>query len=131
MASRGIADTSVFVAAETGRPLGELPAELSVSTVTLTELELGVLAADTADRARRLRTFADVRASVDPLALDERVASQLAELLARLRAAGRRPTVFDTIIAATALRHDLPIYTQDADFDAIAQAQPALDVRRV
>jgi predicted nucleic acid-binding protein len=132
VASRGLADTSVFVAAESGRPLGELADELAVSTITLVELELGVLAAaEPADRARRLRTLTDVRASVEPLPLDEAVASRLAELLAQLRASGRRPTVFDTIIAATALRHDLPVYTQDADFDAIAEAHPALDVRRV
>jgi predicted nucleic acid-binding protein len=132
VAERGLADTSVFVAAETGRPLGELPEELSVATVTLTELELGVLAADQpADRARRLRTLTDVRAAVDPLPLDEAIASRLAELLARLRASGRRPKVFDAIIAATALAHELPVYTQDADYETLAAVDDALDVRRV
>lgn len=122
----------MFVAAESGRPLGALPDELSVATVTLTELELGVLAArEPADRARRLRTLTDVRSAVQALPLDERVASRLAELLAELRAAGRRPRVFDTIIAATALHHELPVYTQDGDFDAIADAHDTLRVQRV
>ena len=131
MASQGLADTSVFIAAETGRELGPLPDELAIATVTLTELELGVLAAEPADRGRRLRTFTEVRTAVEALPLDEHVASRLAELLVSLHEAGRRPKLFDAIIAATALRHDLPVYTQDADFDAIAAAHPDLRVRRV
>jgi predicted nucleic acid-binding protein len=132
VASRGLADTSIFVAADSGRGLGALPAELAVATVTLTELELGVLAArEPADRARRLRTLTDVRAAVQALSLDERVASRLAELLAELRAAGRKPKVFDTIIAATALHHELPVYTQDGDLDAIADVHGTLRVERV
>lgn len=101
-----------------------------MATVTLTELELGVLAAEPSDRARRLRTLGAVRAGVAALPLDEQVASQLAELLADLRAGGRRPKLFATIIAATALRHDLPVYTQDGDFDAIAAAHDGLRVER-
>jgi predicted nucleic acid-binding protein len=132
VASRGLADTSVFIAAEADRDLGELPDELAVSTVTLTELELGVLAAtEPADRARRLRTLTSVRTSVEALPLDEPVASRLAELLVQLRTAGRRPRVFDAIIAATAMNHDLPVVTQDADFEAISEACPALRVLRV
>lgn len=131
MASRGLADTSVFVAAEAGRPLGPLADELSVATVTLTELELGVLCAESADRARRLRTLSAVREAVSALPLDEHVASRLAELLVQLRDSGRKPRLFDTIIAATALHHDLPVYTQDNDFDAIAAVHDALRVERV
>ena len=131
MASRGLADTSVFVAAESGRSLGALAEELSIATVTLTELELGVLAAAPADRPRRLRTLTAVRDALAALPLDERVASRLAELLAQLREGGRKPKLFDTIIAATALQHDLPVYTQDADFDAIAAVSDSLHVERV
>jgi hypothetical protein len=131
VASRGLADTSVFVAAETGRDLGPLADEMSVATVTLTELELGVLAAGPADRSRRLRTLTAVREAVVALPLDEQVASRLAELLALLRGGGRKPKLFDTIIAATALHHDLPVYTQDDDFDAIADAHHDLRVERV
>jgi predicted nucleic acid-binding protein len=131
VASRGLADTSVFVAGEAGRPLGALADELSIATVTLTELELGVLAAEPADRARRLRTLSAVRDGLAALPLDEQVASRLAELLAQLRASGRRPKLFDTIIAATALHHDLPVYTQDDDFQTIAAAHNALRIERV
>ena len=37
----GLLDTSVFIAREGGRPLGELPARVTVSVITLGELELG------------------------------------------------------------------------------------------
>jgi predicted nucleic acid-binding protein len=36
----------------------------------------------------------------------------------------------DAIIAATALVHDLEIWTQDDDFDVLAELSPALRVHR-
>jgi len=36
----------------------------------------------------------------------------------------------DAIIAATALAHDLAVWTQDDDFDVLAQLAPALRVNR-
>jgi hypothetical protein len=41
----GLLDTSVFIAREVERPLGELPDRVTVSVVTIGELELGVLSA--------------------------------------------------------------------------------------
>jgi predicted nucleic acid-binding protein len=43
---RGLLDTSVFIAAESGRPLDEerIPEEAALSVVTLAELQAGVLA---------------------------------------------------------------------------------------
>jgi len=48
----GVLDTSVFIAREVERPLGELPARVTVSVVTIGEPELGVLSASdgTAER---------------------------------------------------------------------------------
>ena len=49
--SRGLLDTSVLIATETGRPLDidALPDEVFISVVTIAELQAGVLAAaDTA-----------------------------------------------------------------------------------
>ncbi len=45
--TRGLADTSLFIARESGRPLQEslIPEELAVSIVTIAELRAGVLAA--------------------------------------------------------------------------------------
>ena len=62
--SRAVADTSVFIAQETGREIGQLPEEIAVSVITAAELELGVLrAAEAGIRARRLATLSRVQAT--------------------------------------------------------------------
>jgi len=120
--TRAIADTSVFIAMETGRELGELPDELAVSVVTAAELELGVLRAkDTATRARRLATLAQVRAAYPLLAVDAETASCFARIAAAELEAGRRIRRHDAWIAATALRHGVAVATQDADFSAFGE----------
>jgi hypothetical protein len=126
---RGLLDTSVFIADEQGRPLAadRLPDEAAVSVVTLAELELGVhLASREASRARRLRTLQATGTTYVALPVDEAVASAFAELVATARRAGRRPRVQDTWIAATARALDVPVYSQDHDFDDLA-----VDVIRV
>jgi predicted nucleic acid-binding protein len=124
-----VLDTSIFVAVERGRPLGRpLPAEVAVSVITLAELELGVLVARDSDtRAQRLATLTRVREQTAGLPADDRVASAYARLAARELAAGRKPRVHDTWIAATALVHQAEVWTQDQDFTAFA----AVDVVRV
>ena len=116
--NRAIIDTSVFVAAEQGRPLERLPPdEIAVSVVTLAELEVGVLvAADDDIRATRLSTLLAVRERADGLPADARVASAYARLAAASLRQGRRPRVNDTWIAATAAVHDAAVWTQDEDF---------------
>jgi hypothetical protein len=116
---RALADTSLFVALEQQRPLADTPPdELSISVMTLAELQLGVLRAHTpAIQSQRLRTLQAVRESIDALPVDEAVASRFADMAAELRAAGRRAPIVDLLIAATAIRHELPICTQDRDFD--------------
>lgn len=128
---RGLLDTSVFIAREQGRPLGELPDEGAISVVTIGELELGVLAATDDDtRSRRADTLALARAA-DPIPVSEAVMSSFARLVRDCRAANRRPKVLDALIAATAVEHGLAIVTQDDDFDGIAAAHPALAVHPV
>lgn len=131
--SAGLLDTSVFIARETGRPLGRLPQRLALSVVTIGELELGVLAAVDSDaRARRGETLALAR-EADPLPVTEAVMSEWARLVVSCRDAGihRAVRLTDALIAATAIAHGLPIVSQDADFDQIALAHPALAVIRV
>jgi predicted nucleic acid-binding protein len=126
-----LADTSVFVAAEQGRPLGEPPdGDARISVATLTELGVGVRRASSA-RLRELRssTFERARRFV-PLPYDELVADRLAELLAAARDRGRRAGAMDAIVAATALAHDLTVWTQDDDFDVLAELAPELRVKR-
>lgn len=118
---RGIADTSVFVAQETGRDLGELPEKIAVSVVTAAELELGVLRAhDTDTRSRRLNTLSRVREAYRLLPIDEMTSSCFARIAAHELEAGRKLRIHDVWIAATALRHDVPVVTQDADFSVFS-----------
>jgi predicted nucleic acid-binding protein len=117
--SRAIADTSIFVAQEAGRQLGELPSEIAVSAITAAELELGVLrATDPDDRAVRLSTLSRVQATYSLLPVDPRVASCFARIASTERAKGRRLRRHDTWIAATAMRHGAAVVTQDADFSS-------------
>ena len=122
--SRAVADTSVFIAGEAGRMLGELPDEIAVSVVTAAELELGVLRAiDAATRAVRLATLSRVRADYPLLPVDDATASYFARIADQELSAGRKIRRHDAWIAATALRHGAAVLTQDADFTAFASVQ--------
>jgi predicted nucleic acid-binding protein len=122
--SRAVADTSVFIARESGRPLGELPDEIAVSVVTAAELELGVLrATDAAIRATRLATLASVRTEYPLLPIDDQTASCFARIADTELRAGRKLRRHDTWIAATALRHGVPVVTQDPDFTAFSAVE--------
>jgi hypothetical protein len=122
--SRAVADTSVFIAHESGRPLGDLPDEIAVSVVTAAELELGVLRAnDAAIRATRLATLAAVRTEYRLLAIDDQTASCFARIADAELRSGRKLRRHDTWIAATALRHGVPVVTQDPDFTAFSSVE--------
>ncbi len=126
--TRALADTSVFIAREDTRPLGELPLELAVSVVTIGALELGVLTAgDPATRARRADTLALARAA-DPIPVSEAVMSAFARLVYDCRRVGQHPRVLDALIAATRVEHGVPVVTHDEEFAAMANAHPALAV---
>jgi hypothetical protein len=122
--SRAVADTSVFIARESGRPLGDLPDEIAVSVVTAAELELGVLRAnDAAIRATRLATLAAVRSEYPLLPIDDQTASCFARIADAELRSGRKLRRHDTWIAATALRHGVPVVTQDPDFTAFSSVE--------
>lgn len=126
-----LADTSVFVAAEQGRPLGPPPAgDARVSVATLTELVLGARRAeDEALRMLRQETLSRARRFI-ALPCDEAVAERLGELLAVARTRGRRAGAMDAITAATALVHGLVVWTQDDDFAVLTELMPELRVQR-
>ena len=114
----GIADTSVFIARESGRALdvSALPDDLGVSIITIGELRAGVLAAvDLETRDRRLATFSAAQA-LDPIPIDEPVADAWARLRILLRDSGQRMPVNDSWIAATAISLGVAIVTQDDDY---------------
>jgi hypothetical protein len=61
------------------------------------------------------------------LPIDAEVARQFAHIVAALRRDGRRMPILDALVAATALVEQIPVVTQDQDYDAI----PGVEVIRV
>jgi predicted nucleic acid-binding protein len=126
---RALLDTSFFVATESGRPLGEMEGvtETEVSVVTLADLTVGVLVADDDDRSARVATLSAVESTWDPLPIDAEVGRQFARIVVALRAGGRRVPILDALVAATAIVEQIPVVTQDTDYEAI----PGVEVIRV
>jgi predicted nucleic acid-binding protein len=131
-ATRGLLDTSVFIAAEAGRTLNVdlLPDESVICPVTVAELHAGVLiTADVEVRARRLATL-ESTADIEVLTIDREVAATWARLRVHLADAGRRINANDLWIAAAAAAHGLPVVTQDDDFAPLKGVQ-GLDIIHV
>lgn len=122
MSTEVLADTSVFIARETGREVRTDSSnwDIRVCPVTLAELKAGVLAAkDKGDRLRRLNTV-ELASEIPLLVIDHWVADEWAALRIWLADSGRRLDVNDLWIAATAIRYDVPVITQDNDFFVVA-----------
>ena len=116
--SRGLGDTTLFIAREANRSLNEaaLPDEIGVSVITIGELRAGVLAAaDVETRDRRLATLTYAMA-LQPIPVDDQVADAWARLRLLLRDSGQRMPVNDSWIAATAMSLGVPVITQDEDY---------------
>lgn len=123
--SRGVGDTSLFIARESGRALDteSLPDELAVSVITIGELRAGVLAAATIEmRDLRLATLTEALA-LGPLPVGDGVAQAWARLRVELRDRGLRMPVNDSWIAATALSLGIPVVTQDDDYVEVVGLQ--------
>jgi predicted nucleic acid-binding protein len=119
---RGVLDTSVFIARESGRRLHRerLPQEVAISIVTKAELRLGVLAAENVEtRDQRLATL-DSIAELHVLPIWGAVERVWAGMSAYLDASGRSVKVNDLWIAATAAAYGMPVITQDRDFYALS-----------
>ncbi len=87
--------------------------------ITVGELRLGLLAADSGPvQARRLETLSKAEA-VDPLPVDARVTPAWAVLRLALRDQRKRLPINDSWIAATAIANDIPVASQDADYDDV------------
>ncbi len=94
-----------------------------VSVVTIGELEAGVLlAADTAVRAQRLRRLTAVLVEAPVVPIERLVAARYGEL----RAATGRAPANDLWIAATALAHDLTLFTADERLAAMPLVRATL-----
>ena len=126
-----LTDTSIFIAAERRSETRAVPeGKARISVVTLTELTIGLKAAsDEAAVAVRTRTLEKANRFV-ALPYDEPVARALADLLFAARRMKRRASMADAIIAATALVHDLTVWTRDDDFEVLAELGSGLRVAR-
>lgn len=118
---RGLLDTSVLIAIESGRPIRAeaMPETTAISVVTKAELRVGIFsAADIETRDRRLMTF-ELANRIVSLPVDEAVSRAWAQMRAYMRASGQTVSVNDMWIAATAAAHEIPVLTQEGDFDAL------------
>lgn len=128
--SRGLLDTSVVIAQADEDLEAVLPDELSISVATLAELHYGVLAAKDAETRRyRLRRLGLIEMLFHPIVIDADVARAFATVADAVKAAGGQPRarVMDLWIAATALAHQIPLYTRNlADFKIL---QKVIEIR--
>lgn len=122
---RALADTSVFIGLESARldVARFADFEWGISAITLGELRLGVLQAQNPEAtSRRLSTY-QLAQRFEALTVDEAVSDAWALLVSRLRASGRKVPINDSWIAATAIAHQVPIVTQDSDYDAMPDVE--------
>jgi hypothetical protein len=95
-----------------------LPPEPYITAVTLAELSVGPLVASSdGERAARQAHLQQAEADFDPLPFDAKAARSFGRVAASLRRSGRkaRARAYDAMIAATALAHQLPVYTCNPD----------------
>lgn len=122
-ADAGLADTSVAV--DFSRlDRDSLPAELSISALTLAELAVGPLAVDDPEeRARRQLNLQQAEAMFEPLPFDAAAAHAYVRVYAAVLASGRKARgarAVDLLIAATAVSARLPLFTRNpADFEGL------------
>lgn len=122
-AARGMLDTStVILLGELSDP-SVLPDECVISAVTLAELSVGPhVATSDRERAARQAHLQQAEADFQALPFDAAAARTFGRVAASLRHAGRKPAAraYDALIAASAIAHDLPLYTcNPADFTGI------------
>jgi predicted nucleic acid-binding protein len=114
---RGLLDTSVVISSDEIDP-ALLPAEISISTLTLAELTSGPHAApNDLERARRQNRLQRFESGIEALAFDSDCARAYGDVYVVTVGAGRKAggaRAVDLMIAATALAHDLPLYTLNA-----------------
>jgi tRNA(fMet)-specific endonuclease VapC len=89
----------------------KLPQGLGLSIISIAELWEGILYAR--DAARSQQNLESFLAIVQVLDLDDRTCRRFGEIRGLLRKRGKIIGDFDILIAATALRHDLTLLTNN------------------
>ena len=88
--------------------------DLVVDSIILGEIEFGILVLPPGQRRRRLEQwFAEGVRRIHCLSWDAATGRRWARLLAQLRSMGQAMPVKDSMIAATALLHDLTVATRN------------------
>ena len=120
---KGLLDTSTLLLLSRIENPDLLPDEPLISTVTLAELTVGPLVAETErERVARQSHLQQAEADFDPLPFDAAAARAFGSVALALRRQGRKhgARAFDALIAAIALAHDLPVYTANpSDFEGL------------
>ena len=109
----GVLDTNAVVLLER-LTADDLPAQPTITSVTLAELSVGPLVTDDpVERAARQVRLQETENAFDPLPFDAAAARAFGRVAADLRRGGRRvqARAFDALIAATAIANDLPVFT--------------------
>lgn len=109
----GVLDTNAVVLLDR-LTADDLPAEPTITSVTLAELSVGPLVTDDpVERAARQARLQETENAFDPLPFDAAAARAFGRVAADLRRGGRREQAraFDALIAATAIANDLPVFT--------------------
>lgn len=121
---RGVLDTSVVIdLAFIGE--NDLPAEASISALTLAELTAGPLSTmHPPEQARRLERLQWAESTFEAIPFDVAAAHAYGRIYAAVITARQKPRggrAIDLLIAATALSRGLPLYTcNPADFTGVA-----------
>jgi predicted nucleic acid-binding protein len=110
----GLVDTSTLILFPRLGDPAMLPLHPSISAITLAELSVGPLIAET-EREREARQAHVQQAEADfvPLPFDVEAARAFGRVAASLRRSGRKATArtYDAMIAAVAIANDLPLFT--------------------
>jgi len=119
----GLLDTNTVILLPRLRNEADLPQAPSICTITLAELSVGPLVAQSAsDRAARQAHLQQAEADFDPIPFDAAAARAFGRVAANLRESGRKTQAraYDALIAAVAIANDLPLYTVNpSDFTGI------------
>lgn len=115
-----LVDSSLWVAIERGQVdlLDVLPEDETIATCPMVVLE--VLRGTRPERHKKTRALLMRAVLLDAPTPLERF-EEAAELYAQCRGAGVTPSAPDSIIAACAIAHGIPLLHDDSDFDLIAK----------